>query len=63
VKILLEAQYQDPKAEKPSTLTFTLEEVGSAAWVRFEIDGRSYDVAMNEFWQAAKALCIDEIRT
>jgi hypothetical protein len=44
--------------ENPSASKMSLVEIGTEAWIRITVNGKSYEASYEEFWDAARAVCI-----
>lgn len=60
MKIVIEAEDRNSAEDGESgpKVEIVLTEIGSSAWVRLDVGGRSYDIDYREFWDAARAVCV-----
>ena len=59
MKIIMDAAIIDPEHGESGREPMELEPIGSQAWVRLKIGDQTWDIAYREFWDAARAVCID----
>jgi hypothetical protein len=61
MKVTIDADLQLDQDDrtKVESVPMMLEAVGSQVWIRIAVGGRTYEVDYGEFWDAARAVCID----
>ncbi len=59
MKVVVDAAIIDPKEGEIGRQPIELEQIGSEAWVRLTIGGQVWDIDYREFWNSARAVCID----